>query len=154
MKENSTAKVDKPMETKAEKPAVMPAKKEAAEAKKADAAAQDSKAAPAKAEKKAPSKKKAEEPKKDEKKRDLVLERVYTLPLRKAFNAPKQWRQNTATRLLRDFIIKHTKTEAKGVKISPLVNEFVRAKGKASVPKTIKVKIAKDKEGITTVDLA
>lgn len=151
VKENSTAKQDKPVEAKSAKQAEAKAPKKADEKAQKEAAPTEKKAdAPAKAE----ATPKKEEKKAEEKKRELLFERVFNVPLAKAYNTPKQWRPNTAIRLLREFCARHAKADAKSVRIATPVNEFVRRFGQGSVPKHVKIKLSKDKAGLAVAELA
>ena len=58
---------------------------------------------------------------------EIVEERIYTIPLRKAWSSPKKKRTPRAMRVLKDFIKKHMKPEE--LLISLEVNEFLWSKG-------------------------
>ena len=120
------------------------AQKEKAEAK-----------APAAAEPNETAKKKREEKAQAEsKKREITLERVFTVNLSKAYEAPKRWRQNAAARLLREFCARHFNAAAESVRIDGGLNRAVRSRGPSAVPKRIKIRLTKDKEGATAAELA
>ena len=120
--------------------------------------------APAAEEKKA--KPSAREKKKKEEEEEIVEERIYTVPLAKAWIMPPNKRASRAMRMLRSFIIKHMKLEArreeeseeeeepKQLVISNEVNERVWGRGIEKPPRKIRVRAAKDKEGNITVYLA
>jgi len=102
-------------------------------------------------------KKKAEE--------EIVEERIYTVPLGKAWIVPPNKRTSRAVRMLRIFITKHMKLEArkegeaeeeepKQLIISNEVNERMWKRGIEKPPRKIRVRAAKDKEGNVTVYLA
>jgi len=102
-------------------------------------------------------KKKAEE--------EIVEERIYTVPLGKAWIVPPNKRTSRAVRMLRIFITKHMKLEArkegeaeeeepKQLIISNEVNEKMWKRGIEKPPRKIRVRAAKDKEGNVTVYLA
>jgi len=77
-------------------------------------------------------------------------ERVYTIPLKKARRKPRSKRAPAAVRVLREFLLRHTK--AKDVKISNDVNEFVWERGIHKFPPRVKVRV-KIKEGIAYAEL-
>jgi len=72
-------------------------------------------------------------------------ERMYVVPLRKVKEAPRNERAARATRVLREFVIKHSKCE--NVKIDKSLNEKLWENGIQSSPSKIKIKIVKGEEG-------
>jgi large subunit ribosomal protein L31e len=107
---------------------------------------------------------KEEKPKKKEEE-EIVEERIYTVPLAKAWIVPANKRTPRAVRMLRSFIVKHMKLEAKKegeteeeepskLVINNEVNERMWARGIEKPPRKIRVRAAKDKEGNVTVYLA
>ena len=107
-----------------------------------------------------PSKEKGKEEK------EIVEERVYTVPLGKALIQPPNKRTARAVRMLRSFIIKHMKLEARKegeseeeeaparLIIDNEVNEKLWSRGIEKPPRKIRVRAEKDKEGNVTVYLA
>jgi large subunit ribosomal protein L31e len=99
---------------------------------------------------------------KDEMEEDIVEERFYTIPLRKAWIVPRKKRAPKAARIVKSFVLKHMKvrTEAEGEEepeklvIDNTVNEKLWSKGIEKPPRKIKVRVVKDKEGVVTVLLA
>ncbi len=99
---------------------------------------------------------------KDEIEEDIVEERFYTIPLRKAWIYPRKKRSPKATRIVKNFVLKHMKvrTEAEGEEepeklvIDNEVNEKIWSRGIEKPPRKIKVRVVKDKEGVITVLLA
>jgi len=99
---------------------------------------------------------------KDEVDEDIVEERFYTIPLRKAWIVPRKKRAPKAARIVKSFVLKHMKirTEAEGdeeperLVIDNEVNEKLWSKGIEKPPRKIKVRVVKDKEGVVTVLLA
>jgi large subunit ribosomal protein L31e len=98
---------------------------------------------------------------------EIVEERIYTVPLGKAWIMPPRKRTPRAMRMLRAFITKHMKLEAKKEEeleeeeeelpklvISNEVNEKVWERGVEKPPRKIRVRAAKDKDGNVTVYLA
>jgi len=100
--------------------------------------------------------------KKEELEEEIVEEKFYTIPLGKAWISPRKKRAPKAVRIIRRFIEKHMKirTEAEGEEeaeflvISNEVNEKIWSRGIEKPPRKIKVRAAKDKEGVITVHLA
>ena len=103
------------------------------------------------------------EKKKAEKKEDIVEEKVYTVPLGKAWIAPKHRRATRAMHLLRAFVLRHMKLkletgedeeEAERLVISDGVNRRIWGRGIEKPPRKIRVRAVKDKEGTVTLYLA
>jgi len=80
------------------------------------------------------------------------LTRVYTVPLRRAFEAPKYRRTKVAVRLIREFTSRHMK--ATEVKIEEGVNEMLWSRGIGNPPRRIKLEMERDDEGVVSVRLA
>lgn len=99
---------------------------------------------------------------KEELEEDIVEERFYTIPLRKAWLSTRKKRAPRAARIVKSFVLKHMKvrTEAEGeeeaerVVIDNEVNEKLWSRGIEKPPRKIKVRVVKDKEGVVTVLLA
>ena len=96
---------------------------------------------------------------------EIVEERIYTIPLGKAWIMPPRKRTPRAVRMIRAFITKHMKMEAKKegeeeeeeepqLIITNEVNEKVWTRGVEKPPRKIRVRAAKDKDGNVTVHLA
>jgi len=111
--------------------------------------------------------KEEEKPLREEKpeEEEIVEERIYTVPLGKAWIMPPRKRTPRAVRMLRAFVVKHMKLEAKKEEeeeeeeiarlvISNEVNEKVWARGVEKPPRKIRIRAAKDKEGNVTIYLA
>lgn len=108
-----------------------------------------------------------EEEKKPEKEKleeDIVEERFYTIPLRRAWIMPPKQRAPRAMRIIRGFVEKHMKigvtkeaeeeTEEEKEErliISSELNEKVWLRGIKKPPRRIKVRVVKDSEGNVTV---
>jgi large subunit ribosomal protein L31e len=103
--------------------------------------------------------------KKEEEEEEFVEERVYTIPLGKAWVRPPKKRAPRAMQLLKTFVTKHMKLEMRVEEeeekeelprliVSNDVNEKVWGKGIEKPPRKIRVRAAKDKEGNVTVFLA
>ncbi|MBW2977288.1 50S ribosomal protein L31e [Candidatus Woesearchaeota archaeon] len=90
--------------------------------------------------------------KKEEKKAEIVLERVYTVPLRREWlKAPKYKRAAKAVRGLREFLMKHMK--AMDVKIGKYLNEAIWGRGMKNPLHKVKVEAKKDEKGIVFAEI-
>ncbi len=77
----------------------------------------------------------------------MVLERIYTIPLRKEFlKAPKYKRTKRAIKAIRDFIKRHMKCD--NVKIGKYLNLDMWKHGRKNPPSRIQVKTVKDKKKV------
>jgi len=124
---------------------------ETVEAEEAPAPAEEEEAKP-------PKKKKKEE------EEEIVEERIYTIPLGKAWIRPPKKRAPRVMHMIRAFITKHMKLtmrveeeeekELPKLVISKEVNEKVWGRGIEKPPRKIRVRAAKDKDGNVTVYLA
>ena len=103
--------------------------------------------------------------KKEEEEEEIVEERIYTIPLAKAWVRPPKRRAPRAMQIIRSFVTKHMKLEMRveaeeeKVELPTLVinndvNEKVWGKGIEKPPRKIRVRAAKDNEGNVTVYLA
>jgi len=104
-------------------------------------------------------------PRKEKPEEEIVEERIYTIPLGKAWIGPPRKRAPRAMRIIKSFLIKHMKLEKKEGEgeeeeepkkliISNEVNEKVWSRGIEKPPRKVRVRAAKDKEGNVTVYLA
>lgn len=97
-----------------------------------------------------------EEPRKIEKKEEIeeeiVEERVYTIPLRRAWISSRKKRTPRAVRLVKAFVQKHMKPEA--LLMSNEVNERLWRRSIQKPPRKIRVRAVRDKEGTVTLYLA
>jgi large subunit ribosomal protein L31e len=103
--------------------------------------------------------------KKKEEEEEFVEERVYTIPLGKAWVRPPKKRAPRAMQLIKAFVTKHMKLEMRVEEeeereelpkliISNDVNEKVWSRSIEKPPRKIRVRAAKDKDGNVTVFLA
>lgn len=74
-------------------------------------------------------------------------ERIYTIPLREVFNAPRTRRANKAVKVVRDYLVRHMK--AKEVKLDASVNEVLWARSREKPPRRIRVKAVKEDDVVT-----
>ena len=100
---------------------------------------------------------------KEELEEDIVEERFYTIPLRKAWISTRKKRAPRAGRIVKSFVLKHMKVrtqaeeeeeEPEKLVIDNEVNEKLWSRGIEKPPRKIRVRVVKDNEGVVTVLLA
>jgi large subunit ribosomal protein L31e len=106
----------------------------------------------------------AKPPKKKKEEEEIVEERIYTIPLGKAWVRPPNKRAPRAMHMIKAFVNKHMKLtmrveeeeekELPKLVISKEVNEKVWGRSIEKPPRKIRVRAAKDKDGNVTVYLA
>jgi len=96
-------------------------------------------------------KKEAEKAKKQEVE-EIVEERIYTIPLGRAWVSSRKKRAPRAVSLVKSFIQRHMKPEA--LVVGNEVNEKIWGRGIEKPPRKIRVRAVKDKEGTVTLHLA
>jgi len=107
----------------------------------------------------------AEKKEKAPEEKEIVEERIYTIPLRRAWISPRKKRTPRAVRIVKSFIQRHMKIETGGkgeeeeeeegrLVISNEVNEKLWSRGIEKPPRNIRVRAVKDKEGVVTLYLA
>ena len=79
-------------------------------------------------------------------------ERIYVIPLRRAWAAPRKKRAPRAVRLIKEFARRHMKAEE--VRISPELNEFLWSRGIEKPPRRVRVRMERYEEGLVKVHLA
>ena len=77
--------------------------------------------------------------------------RVYTINLGKAWITPCYKRTDRVIRMIREFAMKHMKTD--DVKLDQDLNRHVWKKGKTNPPRKVRVKMVKDEDETTVVSL-
>jgi len=83
---------------------------------------------------------------------DIIEERIYTVPLSRAWISPRKERSPRAVRILRGFVDRHMKPES--IVISEEVNERIWQRGIEKPPRKIRVRAVKDRDGRVSVQLA
>ena len=83
---------------------------------------------------------------------DTVDERIYTIPLGRAWVAPRYRRAEKAITVLRQFVKRHMKPDE--IIIDTSVNEEIWKQGIQKPPRKIRVRLSKDDTGLVTVTLA
>ncbi|MDY6930692.1 MAG: 50S ribosomal protein L31e [Halobacteriota archaeon] len=79
-------------------------------------------------------------------------ERIYTIPLRNARSVPRWKRSKRAVTEVRLFLLRHTKSDE--IKIDPAISERIWERGAERPPSRIRVKVAKDDDGVVEAKLA
>lgn len=82
----------------------------------------------------------------------MVMERIYTIPLRDVKKAPRTKRAQKAVRHIRCFLQKHMKSE--DVIIDRALNEKIWERGIEHIPGKIRVKAEKQEDGLVVATLA
>ncbi len=90
---------------------------------------------------------------KPEEEEEIIDERIYTVPLRKAYwTGSRLRRSNKAVRMLREFVERHMKPEE--LLIQPEVNERIWARGIQKPPRRLRIRATKNSENLVRVYLA
>jgi len=82
---------------------------------------------------------------------EIEVERVYTVPLSRAWIAARHRRTRRAVNILREFAEHHMKSSE--IKIDTELNEALWKRGITKPPRRITVKMEKDEDGVVTVSL-
>ena len=90
---------------------------------------------------------------KPEEEEEIIDERIYTVPLRKAYwTGTRLRRSNRAVRILREFVERHMKPEE--LLIQPEVNERIWARGIQKPPRRVRIRATKNSDNLVRVYLA
>ena len=76
------------------------------------------------------------------------LERIYTVPLSRAYNYSERYRVWFAMKLLRAFLARHMKVKPESVSISSGINDLMWSHGISRPPRKLKLKVSKDSDGM------
>ncbi|MFW9870150.1 MAG: 50S ribosomal protein L31e [Candidatus Thorarchaeota archaeon] len=88
-----------------------------------------------------------------EEEEEIIDERIYTVPLRKAYwTGSRLRRSNKAVKVLREFVERHMKPEE--LLIQPEVNERIWARGIQKPPRRVRIRATKNSENLVRVYLA
>lgn len=79
------------------------------------------------------------------------IERIYTVPLGRAWIAQKFRRAEKAMMVLKEFSERHM--EPSELIIDPSVNEAIWARGIKNPPRKLRVKMTKDSDGVVIVTM-
>jgi large subunit ribosomal protein L31e len=84
---------------------------------------------------------------------EIIDERIYTVPLRKAYwTGSRLRRSNRAVRILREFVERHMKPEE--LLIQPEVNDRIWSRGIQKPPRRIRIRATKNSDNLVRVYLA
>ena len=81
-----------------------------------------------------------------EEKGEGISARIYTIPLRAVKKAPRWKRSNRAITLIREFLVRHTKSDY--IVLDKTINERVWARGSQKPPSKIRVKVTEEEDVI------
>ncbi|MBW2973609.1 50S ribosomal protein L31e [Candidatus Woesearchaeota archaeon] len=82
----------------------------------------------------------------------MAVERTYTIPLRREWlKAPKYRRAKKAVNAVKEFLIKHMKSE--DVRLGKYLNEEIWKDGMKNPPGKVKVNVLKDDKGVVRAEL-
>ncbi|MFX1565778.1 MAG: 50S ribosomal protein L31e [Promethearchaeota archaeon] len=85
---------------------------------------------------------------------EIVVERLYTIPLGKAYQAVRKRRARRAVNLVKAFIIRHMKVEdGADLTIDTSLNEYLWTRGIEKPPRRVRVRATKDRDGLVKVFL-
>ncbi len=70
-------------------------------------------------------------------------ERVYTIPLGRAYDKTRVRRARIAIKMVRTFLCRHMKAEESTVRISEKTNELLFARGMQKPPRKLKVRVVR-----------
>ena len=85
---------------------------------------------------------------------EIVVERLYTIPLGKAYIAVRKRRAKRAVNLVKAFIIRHMKVEDEAdLSIDTALNEYLWTRGIEKPPRRVRVRATKDRDGLVKVFL-
>lgn len=82
---------------------------------------------------------------------EIEIDREYVVPLTRAWITARHQRSSRAVRLLREFAVKHMKSE--DVKIDTDLSERIWERGITKPPRKIRVRMTKDEDGLVRVSL-
>ncbi len=82
----------------------------------------------------------------------MAVERTYVVPLRRGFlKSPRYKRAKKAVRVLREFLVRHMKSE--DVRILSELNVAIWHHGIKNPPSRVKINVKKDDKGVVTAQL-
>lgn len=104
-------------------------------------------------------------PRIEEEELEIVEERIYTIPLKRAWLVPSKKRASKAIRLIKSFIQRHMKVglrseageeeffeeEKARIIVSNELNEYIWRRGVERPPRKVRIRAVKDKDGNVTL---
>ncbi len=89
----------------------------------------------------------------EEEEEEIIDERIYTVPLRKAYwTGSRLKRANRSVRILKEFVERHMKPEE--LLIQPEVNEIIWSRGMQKPPRRVRIRATKNADNLVRVYLA
>lgn len=89
----------------------------------------------------------------EEEEEEIIDERIYTVPLRKAYwTGSRLKRANRSVRILKEFVERHMKPEE--LLIQPEVNEIIWSRGIQKPPRRVRIRATKNADNLVRVYLA
>ena len=89
----------------------------------------------------------------EEEEEEIIDERIYTVPLRKAYwTGSRLKRANRSVRILKEFVERHMKPEE--LLIQPEVNHEIWARGIQKPPRRLRIRATKNADNLVRVYLA
>jgi large subunit ribosomal protein L31e len=86
--------------------------------------------------------------------KEVVLERLYTINLSKAYETIRKRRSKRAVALVRTFIMRNMKIDdVTNLTLDTPLNEYLWARGIEKPPRRVRVRATKDKDGLVKVYL-
>lgn len=81
-------------------------------------------------------------------------ERVITVPLRDAKDAPKPERAGKAMKIVRSDLARHFSAPEEDVNLDESINEEVWSRSRTKIPSKVRVRAAKFEDGVVEAELA
>ena len=81
----------------------------------------------------------------------MAEEKIFVIPLGQAKEVPHYKRARRAAKLVREYLVKHMKSE--NVKVDPKINEKLFERGVKKPPARIRVKAVKEDDGSVNASL-
>jgi len=89
----------------------------------------------------------------EEEEEEIIDERIYTVPLRKAYwTGSRLRRANRSVRILKEFVERHMKPEE--LLIQPEVNDIIWSRGIQKPPRRVRIRATKNADNLVRVYLA
>jgi large subunit ribosomal protein L31e len=85
---------------------------------------------------------------------EIVVERLYTIPLGKAYEAVRKKRAKRAVNMVKAFIMRHMKLDDEAdLSIDTALNEHLWTRGIEKPPRRVRVRATKDRDGFVKIFL-
>ena len=81
----------------------------------------------------------------------MAEEKIFVIPLGKVKRAPHYKRARRASKMVREYLVRHMKSEE--IRIDPKINEKLFERGVKKPPSKIRVKAVKDEDGLVNASL-